>query len=180
MGMDSLIAMTLTLVSALESSGGRNVRHELIRAPASIHYGTAALGEFGMMPKTLRLMHTDNPSVGATRYAEAALKRSGGCPITAAVILWEQGLNARSEAPATWRRGNARARLSKALAIWKQRAFKPSLEGCFLIGHRYSGPYEFRRTPTITSPTKTIVAPTRSVRIDTYASEAWRSYRRGI
>ncbi len=98
-----------------------------------MHHGDTAVGEFGMMPKTIALMKTEDPSLAARRYAQAALRRTRGCPISAAVILWEQGLSAPYRKPKAWGRAHARLRLQRALSVWNAHGYDPALSACFLI-----------------------------------------------
>lgn len=42
----------LKKIAMLESSGGKNLKHKKITNPESIHYGTSAVGEHGLMPVT--------------------------------------------------------------------------------------------------------------------------------
>lgn len=42
----------LEKIAMLESSGGKNTQHKMITNPESIHYGTSAVGEYGLMPVT--------------------------------------------------------------------------------------------------------------------------------
>ncbi len=78
-------------------------------------------------------MKTHDPALAAHRYAEAALQRTRGCPLSAAVVLWEQGLRAPYTKPSAWKRGSARARLKKALALWRERGYNKELEECFIL-----------------------------------------------
>lgn len=48
----------LKKMSAIESSSGKNLKHPKITDPKSIHYGTAAVGEHGLMPLTAQEMDT--------------------------------------------------------------------------------------------------------------------------
>lgn len=106
------VKLTLAMVSALESSGGLQVEHPVITNPKSIHYGQAAQGEYGMMPKTLAEFGSPE------RLAKHILKRNGGCPIKAAVIQWEQGQNIKVQ-PVHWTKATAPLRLEKAKQLWK-------------------------------------------------------------
>ena len=42
----------LKKMSAIESSSGKNTKHKKITNPNSVHYGTAAIGQYGIMPLT--------------------------------------------------------------------------------------------------------------------------------
>jgi hypothetical protein len=44
----------LKKISMIESSGGKNLNHPEITDPESIHYGTSAVGEYGLMPLTAK------------------------------------------------------------------------------------------------------------------------------
>lgn len=44
----------LNKISALESSGGKNLNHKVITDPDSMHYGTHAVGQYGVMPVTAK------------------------------------------------------------------------------------------------------------------------------
>lgn len=46
----------LKKMSAIESSSGTDLAHKRITNPKSVHYGTAAVGEYGLMPLTAQEM----------------------------------------------------------------------------------------------------------------------------
>jgi len=46
----------LKKMSQIESSGGKNLNHPIIKDPDSIHVGTKAVGEYGIMPLTAQEM----------------------------------------------------------------------------------------------------------------------------
>tara|TARA_R110000868_G_scaffold70612_1_gene207291 strand:- start:714 stop:1205 length:492 start_codon:yes stop_codon:yes gene_type:complete len=46
----------LKKMSAIESSSGQDLAHKRITNPKSVHYGTAAVGEYGLMPLTAQEM----------------------------------------------------------------------------------------------------------------------------
>lgn len=48
----------LKKMSAIESSSGKDLAHKKITNPNSVHYGTAAVGEYGLMPLTAQEMDT--------------------------------------------------------------------------------------------------------------------------
>lgn len=126
--MSNLLTITLSLVSALESNSGTNVKHLTVRSPSSIHYGEAAIGDYGMMPKTLQELKTADAKEGARRLATRILKRnttnvrgylapSSPCPFITAVVLWERGPRARLTAD-MWRKEGVTRRLRRARMEW--------------------------------------------------------------
>ncbi len=95
----------------------------VIRNPASIHDGDAAIGTYGMMPNTLKELREADPNKAARKLATAILERikgivGGPCPYMAAVILWERGPRARVDVGA-WRRPEALKRLKRARQEWR-------------------------------------------------------------
>lgn len=111
----AILQTTLSIILALESSGGTNLAHPVITNPRSMHYGTAAIGRFAMMPITLAELGTTDDEAGAKKLATAILRRNGhGCPLRTAVILWERGPN-HTVKPQSWQT----ERLNKAIEIWK-------------------------------------------------------------
>src|SRR4051812_12639571 len=109
-----LLTLTLSLISAVESNVGTILAHKVVRNPASIHFGDAAVGTYGMMPNTLKALHEANPDRAAPKLAKRILARntanirgylapSSPCPFITAVVLWKQGPNATIHAY-TWNR----------------------------------------------------------------------------
>lgn len=114
--MSTTLNITLQIIMALESSGGRDLAHATIENPRSIHRGTAAIGRYGMMPVTLRELGLEHDDEAAARvYAAKILSRTGrGCPLRTAVVLWERGPNHQVK-----RKSWDTNRLEKALKVWK-------------------------------------------------------------
>ena len=91
--MDPSIALTLTLIAAVESNSGTNLAHKVIRSPASIHYGEAAVGRYGLMPATLRQLGTQDEERAAKRLiARIRAKQGTRCPWVT-LIAWQYGPN---------------------------------------------------------------------------------------
>ena len=111
------VKLTLSLVAALESQNGTLINHPVIRNPSSMHYGQAAQGVYGMMPKTTAEFG-GNVAEAPYTLARYILRRNGGCPLKTAVIHWEQGQNIKAT-PEHWRKGTAPQRLERASKIWR-------------------------------------------------------------
>ncbi len=130
---NALLTVTLQIIAALESNSGTLLAHKPIRNPASIHYGDAAIGHYGIMPKTLKEMGTTDPHEGARRLATAILARNttnirgylappSPCPLITAVILWEHGPRKRVNV-STWSKPTVQKRLKRARMVWKGPVF---------------------------------------------------------
>lgn len=48
----SMVHEFLKKIAMLESSGGKDTAHKVVTDPNSMHYGTSAVGEYGLMPVT--------------------------------------------------------------------------------------------------------------------------------
>lgn len=107
----------LKKISMLESSGGKNTKHRVITDPESIHYGTSAVGEYGLMPVTAkdldRKYHINEledldkfevqerlkqdpeltKRIAETLASQLLLK----APQEKAAYLWEQGINKKPD-----------------------------------------------------------------------------------
>jgi len=119
------IAATLALVATLETNNGTLKNHEIVRNPASIHYGDAAQGTYGLMPKTLKSLgfSENQEKQAATKLARITLRNAKGCRIAAAVILWEQGHNIKKITAKHWQRGNAQQRLARITKFRRNEAY---------------------------------------------------------
>ncbi len=101
-----LILQFLFAIQGVESNHGKQLNHEIIRNPSSIHFQDQAIGRFGVMPNTVKLLDRrpdalekfkSNPSYEkklAKKYALTILRAAGGCPLTAS-ILWLRGPGAQ-------------------------------------------------------------------------------------
>lgn len=126
--MSDLLSTTLLIIAALESNSGTLLAHEPVRNPASIHYGEAAIGPYGMMPKTLQELREGDPTRAAKKLATAILARNSTnirgyiappspCPLLTAVILWEHGPRKRINV-STWEKKTVQKRLKRARMVW--------------------------------------------------------------
>lgn len=97
------IARFLHYISQLESSGGKNTDHPVMKS--GIHAGDQAIGEYGLMPKTKEELGKRYPAAlseespdeaYARKLAEKVLDRSKGDE-TLAAGLWNQGHNSKVE-----------------------------------------------------------------------------------
>ena len=118
----TLVAATLSLVAYLETNNGTLTAHPTIQNPASIHFGTAAVGRWGLMPNTLKSLgfSKHQEELAAKKLARITLHNTRGCKVVAAVILWEQGHNIKNVTAKHWERGNAKQRLAKVTKEFKR------------------------------------------------------------
>lgn len=101
-----LILQFLFAIQGVESNHGKNINHPEITNPKSIHYGDRAIGKFGIMPNTVKLLDRSPASVDrfktdidfkfklAEKYALQVLQAARGCPLDAS-ILWLRGPGAK-------------------------------------------------------------------------------------
>lgn len=118
----TLIAATLALVASLESNNGKLTEHPVIHNPASIHFGHAAVGTYGLMPNTLKSLgfSEKQEEQAAKKLALITLRNARGCRVKAAVVLWEQGHNIKNVTAKHWQRGSAKQRLAKVTKEFKR------------------------------------------------------------
>lgn len=90
-------------IQGVESDHGRDVEHRTIASEDSIHFGESAIGNWAMMPNTVRMLKKDvnrfreDPiyqKMVVKEYAIKVLQSSRGCPLTASV-LWLKGAGAK-------------------------------------------------------------------------------------
>ncbi len=90
-------------IAGVESDYGHNINHRTIASENSIHFGDSAIGLFGLMPNTIKLLKKDPIRVKldlnyqkqvAWSYAIKVLSAAQGCPLRAS-ILWLRGPGAR-------------------------------------------------------------------------------------
>ena len=104
MEVNILILQFLIAIQGVESNHGRNLNHPEIINVNSIHFGDTAIGLFGAMPNTIKLIDRSPNSIEKykidkqyeidimLKYALYVLQRAKGCPIQAS-ILWLKGHN---------------------------------------------------------------------------------------
>jgi len=67
----------LDKIAMLESSGGKDMAHDEIQSPNSIHSGDSAYGTFGLMPNTIEQITKVSPRMG---IASPELRSIKGLP----------------------------------------------------------------------------------------------------
>ena len=109
------IALTLTLIAAVESNNGTMTAHNPIRSPSSIHFGESAMGRYALMPATLAQLGTQNQEIAAKRLLMRIRRHyATSCPWVA-LIAWERGYN-RAIKASDWFK--ARRRMTRARLEW--------------------------------------------------------------
>ncbi len=109
------IALTLSLIAAVESNSGTLLAHHPVRSPSSVQFGDSAIGRYGLMPNTLRLMHTTDPEIAAKRLLTRIRRHyNTSCPWVA-LIAWERGYN-RAIKASDWPK--AARRIERARLEW--------------------------------------------------------------
>ena len=97
-----LVLNFLVAMQGVESNNGLNTQHKLITASNSLHLGDTAIGRWGLMPNTIRLLKRDPEKVKfnkeyefqvAYSYAYKILNITKGNPYKASV-LWLRGHSA--------------------------------------------------------------------------------------
>ncbi len=102
MDVKILILNFLIAIQGVESNHGKNINHPTIVNEKSMHYGDTAIGLFGLMPNTVKLLDRNPSALSkfkndklyerklAKKYALKVLQSARGCPLKAS-ILWEKG-----------------------------------------------------------------------------------------
>ena len=99
MELNTIVFQFLLAIQAVESNNGKQLNHVVFTNVNSIHFGDSAIGRFGLVPNTIRLLGKDPELVKispkyelevAKLYAIRVLSKAKGCPLKAS-ILWLRG-----------------------------------------------------------------------------------------
>lgn len=94
-----LVLQFLVAISAVESNNGKNLDHKVITRVSSPQFGDSAIGSWGLMPNTIKMLKKDLNKFKTDKkyekkvaeiYALKILQAAGGCPLKASV-LWLKG-----------------------------------------------------------------------------------------
>lgn len=99
--LNLLVLQFLLAISSVESNNGQNIQHKIMTS--GIHQGDTAIGRFGLMPNTIKLLKKSPEKVQtkpsyefevARQYAIKLLQKAQGDPYKASV-LWLRGPSAK-------------------------------------------------------------------------------------
>ncbi len=94
-----MLLQFLLAISGVETNNGHNLNHKMVTNKASLQFGATAIGAYGLMPNTIRMLKRDPEKFKfnsmyekkvAKEYALQILKAAKGCPLKASV-LWLKG-----------------------------------------------------------------------------------------